>query len=270
MKRLVIVMLLLFTLFACQSDQILPTTTTDPGEASEQVEPGFMQGMGMGSGMMSRHHARLSDEYAGLVNPLPMDAAVLQRGEEIYTAQCASCHGDGGMGDGPAGELLDPPASPIAHTSQMMGDDYLFWRISEGGIPFETAMPAWKDVLDEQSRWSVIHYVRALGQGLVQPKKNVGGVSLDPTIEAAHHAEMLSQAVAQGVLTEAEAKSFDEIHQLLDDYLQQHPEISGSNMDARQLVALSKMVAAGLLTQEQADTFRDLHDRLVQSGVMQD
>jgi hypothetical protein len=34
----------------------------------------------------------------------------------------------------------------------MMGDDHLFWRISEGGVPFNTAMPAWKDTLDEQAR----------------------------------------------------------------------------------------------------------------------
>jgi len=48
-------------------------------------------------------------------------------------------HGDGGMGDGPAGKGLVPAPVPIAHTSQMMSDSYLFRRISEGGAQFETA-----------------------------------------------------------------------------------------------------------------------------------
>ena len=68
------------------------------------------------------------------------------------------------MGDGPTASALDPAPAAIAHTSQMSGDDYLFWRISEGGVPFETAMPVFK-ALEEQDRWDVIDYIRALGKG---------------------------------------------------------------------------------------------------------
>jgi mono/diheme cytochrome c family protein len=93
-------------------------------------ETGMMNGMM--NGMMGRHHAQIPEEYAGLSNPTPADDESLARGAAIYAEQCASCHGDGGMGDGPAGEALDPQPAAIAHTSQMMGDDYLFWRISEG------------------------------------------------------------------------------------------------------------------------------------------
>ena len=71
------------------------------------------------------------------------------------------------MGDGPTGETLDLPPAAIAHTSQMMGDDYLYYRVSEGGAaePFISSMPAWKGVLDEEARWDVINYVRALDGG---------------------------------------------------------------------------------------------------------
>jgi hypothetical protein len=38
---------------------------------------------------------------------VPSDA-MLTRGREVYRANCASCHGDNGQGDGPAGLVLNP------------------------------------------------------------------------------------------------------------------------------------------------------------------
>lgn len=101
--------------------------------------------MGTGSSMMAGHHAAIPAEYAGLTNPIAADDDSLTRGAAIYAARCASCHGDGGMGDGPAAAGLAPLPAPIAHSSQMLGDDYLYWRISEGGQmePFDSAMIAW-------------------------------------------------------------------------------------------------------------------------------
>jgi mono/diheme cytochrome c family protein len=119
-------------------------------------------------GMTSRRQAAVPDEYAGLTNPVPPDSASLERGASLYATNCASCHGDGGMGDGPAASALDPAPAPVANSSQMLADDYLFWRVSEGGVPFGTSMPAWK-ISDEQSRWDLINYMRTLGSGTERP-----------------------------------------------------------------------------------------------------
>lgn len=133
-------------------------------DTGADVGPGPGRGMGPGSGMMARHQATVPPDYAGVTNPVPATEESLARGEETYSAYCETCHGAGGLGNGPAGENLDPAPAPIAHTSQMLGDDYLYWRISEGGAmePFNSAMPAWKETLDEQERWDVINYIRAL------------------------------------------------------------------------------------------------------------
>ena len=141
---------------------------------------GMRMMMGPGSGMMNRHHAQVPDEYAGLTNPVPMEAESLARGQDIYNVHCAICHGDYGNGDGPGGENLDPAPAPIAHTSQMMGDAYLFWRISEGGLPFRTGMIPYANILDDQERWDVINYVRAIGSGSVKPDSKMGGEPFDP------------------------------------------------------------------------------------------
>ncbi|NHZ71786.1 MAG: c-type cytochrome [Aquificales bacterium] len=241
--------------------------------ANNEQGNGFMgMGNGMGGGMMSRHHAVIPEEYAGFTNPISADEASIERGGEIYTAQCASCHGDGGVGDGPAGVNLDPAPANIAHTSQMLGDDYMYWRISEGGAmaPFNSTMISWKSILEEDDRWDVINYVQALGSGGVTPGQHMGGAAFDPAVEAAKQEEMLAEAVAQGVITEAESAVFAEAHETVDGQMMQNRDagMSGS-MDDMMADVLAGLVESGELTQAQADTFLSVHDRLAEAGLMQ-
>ena len=149
----------LLTLSACVMPSMHHMSSPQDGDVSSNnngMGKGMVQQMapqmGRGHDMMRFHHAEIPEEYAGLSSPIAPDDDSLARGLEAYQANCTICHGDGGMGDGPAGKALDPAPAPIAHTSQMLGDDYLFWRISEGGTHFTTAMPAWEAALDEQIR----------------------------------------------------------------------------------------------------------------------
>lgn len=270
MKRLILTGLLL-TLGLVTACSLTPVEAVTEQAPESAMEMGMGRGMGPGSGMMARHMAPIDAEYAGLTNPIPTDEASLERGGEIYAANCATCHGDGGMGDGPAGAALDPAPAPIAHTSQMMGDDYLFWRVSEGGAaaPFNSVMPAWKETLDEQARWDVINYVRALGSGQVMPRQGMGGTSFDPEVEVAIQAEMLAQGVEQGLITQDEADTFAQIHTAMDEYQGTiQGRSTGSMADMRNMM-LSEMVEAGEITQAQADAFIDIHDKLVAAGLMQ-
>jgi mono/diheme cytochrome c family protein len=251
MKKVILLVIPMLLLAACASQ-----------------DGGMGPGMG-GNGMMERHHAEIPAGYAGLTNPIPADKESLERGSELYTVNCASCHGDGGMGDGPAGSALDPAPSPIAHSSQMMADDYLFWRISEGGVPFGTSMPAWA-VFDEQSRWDLVNYMRALGDGTVQPVSGMGGAAYDPEIQAAQQAEILAKAVEQDVITEEEADIFTTVHDAVEQYRLTHPEVvqSGGNATEREATILAALVEEEVITQSQADAFIDIHDRLGNSGLM--
>ncbi len=250
--------------FALALTFLLASCQTRTPEA-DMTPSGGTRGKGMDSGMMERHRASIPDEYAGLTNPVAADEASLNRGGEIYATRCASCHGDGGMGDGPAGQALNPPAAPIAHTSQMLGDDYLFWRISEGGAPFGSAMPAWAGSLSEEDIWDVINYTRALGQGQAQPSGGMGARN-DPAAQATQQADVLAQAVSQDVISSEEADTFSFVHAALDDYLTANP--GTGNARERQEAGLAKLVAAGTITQSQANTFLDVHDRLLEAGLM--
>ncbi len=213
----------------------------------------------MGSGIMQRHHAQIPDEYAGLRNPIPADQKSLENGANLFTLHCASCHGEDGMGDGPAGQTLDPAPAVIAHTSQMMGDDYLFWRISEGSGAFNTAMPGWKAILDEKSRWDLINYVRALGSSGVNPGE-----------QNAHEEEMLAQAVEQKVITQAEANTFMKVHDAIDEFRTGNPEFqySDGSPTEREAAILGELVQSKVINQAEANAFNEIHERLGNSGLM--
>lgn len=102
--------------------------------------------------------------YNGMKNALPAAPEVIAIGARLYKTNCSACHGSSGRGDGPAGQTLSPRPSDLVHLMQMplAQDDYLFWAISDGGKRFDTAMPAFNEVLDEQARWQIIHYLRTL------------------------------------------------------------------------------------------------------------
>ncbi|NIN34865.1 MAG: c-type cytochrome, partial [Gammaproteobacteria bacterium] len=220
---------------------------------------------GMGPSMMARHHATIPQAYAGLTNPVPLSEESLARGAEIYSANCAACHGDGGMGDGPAAANLNPAPAPVAHTSLMLGDSYLFWRISEGGTaePFNSTMPPWKTTLDEQARWDVINYMRALGSGRVSPNQVVGGATFDPAAENAIRAEILARAVAQNVLTQDEADVFNQIHSEMDRLAASGTFEPDGHMNSREEAMLAELVESGKISQTQADAFNTIHHKLV-------
>jgi mono/diheme cytochrome c family protein len=97
-------------------------------------------------------------EFAGQTNPLGADAATA--GAEIFKNNCAACHGEQGHGDGPAGAALNPAPRNLSALAAIVGDDYLFWRVSAGKAG--TSMIGWKGVLTDEQIWQVVSFIRAL------------------------------------------------------------------------------------------------------------
>lgn len=129
---------------------------------------GGMMGRGMMGGSMSRHHVAMMGgvpaPYAEAANPLPHTDATLERGAAVYAANCASCHGATGLGDGPAARTLQPQPANLAWLSNMpmsRWDPFMYWTIAEGGAQFGTGMPAFKNRLSKDDIWAVTAYIQA-------------------------------------------------------------------------------------------------------------
>ena len=77
----------------------------------------------------------------------------------MYAAQCLSCHGPAGHGDGPAAKDLNPKPRNLSDPAiQSQTDGSIFWKLTEGRKP----MPTFDKLISEDDRWNVINYVRTL------------------------------------------------------------------------------------------------------------
>jgi len=104
--------------------------------------------------------AAVPADYAGRTNPLGAEAAT--EGSKVFKSNCEACHGVQGHGDGPAAGALDPQPKNLAVFQKIVGDDYLFWRISEGKPG--TSMVAWKGILTEEQIWQAVSFIRQLSE----------------------------------------------------------------------------------------------------------
>jgi mono/diheme cytochrome c family protein len=81
-------------------------------------------------------------------------------GAEIYTKQCAACHGKEGKGDGPAAAALTPRPPDLTDASKMgeLSDEELFEIIARG----KGAMPGFDALLEPEELKAVTEFVRRL------------------------------------------------------------------------------------------------------------
>lgn len=94
-----------------------------------------------------------------LANPVVLTAESVERGSALFAANCVSCHGETGAGDGPLADSLPaPPANFTVHVP-FHPDGVLFAWITDGIRG--TGMPAWSPQLSDQERWDLVNFLRA-------------------------------------------------------------------------------------------------------------
>ena len=106
-----------------------------------------------------------------LTEPLGRDAqetaARIKAGEKAYIQFCVHCHGLKGQGDGKASSYLSPPPRDLSlgvfkfrsTPSNALPRNEDLYRTIKKGIP-GTAMPAWGDILREETLASLVEYIK--------------------------------------------------------------------------------------------------------------
>jgi putative copper export protein/mono/diheme cytochrome c family protein len=135
--------------------------------------PAFVSGVAtVGLGLAAALPPLVVDAYpTTYVRPtVAYTAASIARGHALYREHCASCHGVGGAGDGPAAaSTMRRPADLIGRRTADRTAGDLFWWLTHGapGLPLH----GFGNRLSPEQRWDAVNFLRTLaaaerGRGL--------------------------------------------------------------------------------------------------------
>jgi mono/diheme cytochrome c family protein len=111
-------------------------------------------------------------EARALANPLnPTNPEHLKKGRGLFVRHCVTCHGEQGRGDGPSARLharrsgYQPRDLSRSDVQTGLTDGEIFWKIGAGWRPKgRIVMPGVGNEVSEGDRWTLVLYVRSLGQ----------------------------------------------------------------------------------------------------------
>ncbi len=93
------------------------------------------------------------------INPFPITAALLKRGQQRFNINCSPCHSQLGDGKGITQKIAAMPVGNL-HDKRMvsMGDGEIFYVMTNG----RNLMGSYGANITVEDRWAIVAYVRAL------------------------------------------------------------------------------------------------------------
>jgi high-affinity iron transporter len=150
----------------------------------------------------------------------------LRNAAALYQAQCATCHGPEGHGDGPAGAALDP-APRNFHDRQRMDQRSVYSLYSTITLGVEGTGMAGFQQLSEEERWALAFYVSNLASSEAELRR---GAELWQSDTGRSWFPDLASLVTQ---TAHEVRTaYGDDAGLVSAYLRQHPEAVASSHEA--------------------------------------
>lgn len=113
----------------------------------------------------------------------PNDPEIVARGKNIYTQECAACHGAQLEGQPnwrqrlPSGRLPAPPHDMTGHTWHH--PDELLIQITKfgpgftAGPDYQSDMPAYNDILSDEDIVAALSYIKSTWPAAIQQKHDV-------------------------------------------------------------------------------------------------
>ena len=97
-----------------------------------------------------------------MTSPLEMNDASVRQGKQVFVRYCVTCHGMNGKGETDMGDTLEAPPSDLTNGEWKYGgtDGEVMTLVRDGT---ELGMPSFKEQLNEQRLWQVVHYLRTIG-----------------------------------------------------------------------------------------------------------
>lgn len=130
------------------------------------IHPGVDMGENVRDAAIAAAEAPKALDISTVKEPWVESAEVAQYGAGVFKTNCAMCHGDKGLGDGPAGAALNPkPRNLVEGQWKVGGDSISLFKTISGGIP-GTSMPGFTQI-KTADRWALVQYIHSITQNKV-------------------------------------------------------------------------------------------------------
>jgi mono/diheme cytochrome c family protein len=168
------------TVLGCSSEQAPSNNTPPPAATGGQTTPGAPAATSPAAGSPAAGGGSAAPvaassvgpdgqvlpgwgKWQGKTDPVPNNAQTLAAAKELFLKNCATCHGQEGKGDGPAGLALDPKPRDFTSGEFKYGSqDWQVMRTIWEGVPPPSGMAKWDGRMSEKDAWTLVHYVKSL------------------------------------------------------------------------------------------------------------
>jgi len=140
----------------------VPRNSSDPGLSNNSISiPNLVGTSTYPYEDTEEERTRATNEL--IKNPYPITDIGLEKGKELYTIFCATCHGDKGDGAGylvrdDGGKYPVQPANFLLEEHLNASNGRYYHAIMHG----KNLMGSYADKINTEERWQVIHWIRAL------------------------------------------------------------------------------------------------------------
>jgi mono/diheme cytochrome c family protein len=155
-----------------QPVHLVPDMDWQPKYQPEEASPLWPDGRAMRplvDGTVAQGQLREDEgKYSGMVGglylakaPVPVDAAVIKRGQQRFNIYCTPCHDRTGSGQGMVVKRgYAPPVNLTSDRVLNMPDGQIFWTMTNG----VRNMPSYRKQVPVEDRWAIVSWVRVLGR----------------------------------------------------------------------------------------------------------
>ena len=110
------------------------------------------------SNSLLAHRWMAPKEAAQKQNPISLNQVSISGGKEIYSKNCANCHGDKATGLSSESTRLQKDTPNLIQGLKNHTDGDFLWKIQNGKVE----MPSFIKDLSENDIWNIINYIKSL------------------------------------------------------------------------------------------------------------
>jgi mono/diheme cytochrome c family protein len=127
-----------------------------------------------------------SPEYDAAQVTIPLSAPIGLAGDPIFQQNCAPCHGEQGLGNGPTAQDLSGPPTAFADAAAMreISPAQMFFTTKFGRM--QKMMPPWRNQLDDGQIWDAVAFAWSLRTN--EPSVAAGKELYDASCASCHGA----------------------------------------------------------------------------------